>query len=82
MTIPAADGDPESARPAFRALRELRTELARLDPDLATAVLSMGMSHDLEVAVEEGATLVRVGTALFGDRVEPKSKDPSSDGEK
>jgi hypothetical protein len=72
MTIPAAHEDPEAARPAFRALRELRGELARLDPALASAALSMGMSHDLEVAVEEGATLVRVGTALFGDRVEPR----------
>ena len=69
MTVPAASGDPESSRPAFAQLRELRAELARLEPRLATSELSMGMSGDLEVAVEEGATLVRVGTALFGERV-------------
>jgi hypothetical protein len=83
MTIPAADDDPEAARPVFRALRDLRPELARLDPDLDASLqptaLSMGMSHDLEVAVEEGATLVRVGTALFGERIEPKASGGSSD---
>jgi pyridoxal phosphate enzyme (YggS family) len=71
MTVPAANPDPEAARPVFAALRELRGELARLDPDLAGCALSMGMSGDFEVAIEEGATLVRVGTALFGDRVDP-----------
>jgi len=69
MTIPAASEDPEAARPAFAELRALRTSLADLDPSLASAELSMGMSRDLEVAVEEGATLVRVGTDLFGERV-------------
>ncbi len=68
MTVPAASSDPDAARPTFKALRELRGELARLDSGLATSTLSMGMSADLEVAVEEGATLVRVGTALFGER--------------
>ncbi len=69
MTVPAASDDPESSRPAFAQLRSLREALARLDPTLASSELSMGMSGDLEVAVEEGATLVRVGTALFGERV-------------
>jgi pyridoxal phosphate enzyme (YggS family) len=71
MTVPRASDDPEKARPVFRRLRELRDELARHDADWARAELSMGMSNDLEVAVEEGATLVRVGTALFGDRIDP-----------
>jgi len=68
MTVPAASPDPEAARPVFRRLRGLREALAREDESLVQAELSMGMSGDLEVAVEEGATLVRVGTALFGER--------------
>ncbi len=71
MTVPAATADPEGARPIFRRLREIRSALAAEDPAMAKAALSMGMSADLEVAVEEGATLVRVGTALFGDRIGP-----------
>lgn len=70
MTIPAANEDPEAARPTFERLRALRKTLALLDPGLANAELSMGMSSDFEIAVEEGATLVRVGTALFGDRID------------
>lgn len=70
MTVPPYDDDPELARPHFRRLRELRDRMAdrfrRPFPDL-----SMGMSHDFEVAVEEGATEVRVGTALFGARGSP-----------
>ena len=69
MTVPAGNADPEQSRPAFRRLRELRAELLRDDPTLAPLGLSMGMSGDFEVAIEEGATLVRVGTALFGERV-------------
>ena len=76
MTVPRADPDPERARPVFARLRSLRDELARLEPGLATAELSMGMSADLEVAVEEGATLVRVGTALFGERESPETGKP------
>lgn len=75
MTIPAASEDPEAARPVFQRLRSLREVLAELDPALASAELSMGMSRDLEIAVEEGATLVRVGTDLFGDRIENPSND-------
>ncbi len=71
MTVPAASDDPETARPVFGRLRALGESLEKLDPSLVPAALSMGMSSDLEVAVEEGATLVRVGTALFGDRTEP-----------
>ncbi len=68
MTVPAASPDPEASRPVFRRLRSLRTELAAIDPELASCALSMGMSGDFDVAIEEGATLVRVGTALFGER--------------
>ena len=72
MTIAPYAVDPERVRPVFRHLRELRDRCA----DLLGAplpVLSMGMSGDLEVAIEEGATLVRVGTALFGER--PRRSD-------
>ena len=70
MAIPAASEDPEAARPVFRRLRALRETLTELAPDLDATALSMGMSSDLEIAVEEGATLVRVGTALFGARMD------------
>ena len=62
MTIPPFFENPEETRPFFAKLRRLRDELA------PGAALSMGMSHDLEVAIEEGATHVRVGTAIFGSR--------------
>jgi pyridoxal phosphate enzyme (YggS family) len=67
MTLPPYSPDPEFSRPYFRRLRALR-DRALAEDALLGAELSMGMSHDLEVAVEEGATLVRVGTALFGPR--------------
>jgi PLP dependent protein len=67
MTIPPFFDSPEDARPYFRRLRELRDRL-RAVPARALPVLSMGMSHDFEVAIEEGATEIRVGSALFGDR--------------
>jgi len=67
MTMAPYDEDPEKARPYFRRLRELRDEVSRsLHVDLPE--LSMGMSGDFVPAVEEGATLVRIGTALFGSR--------------
>ena len=66
MTVPPLTEAPEGARPYFRRLRELLMELSGTWPDLRE--LSMGMSADFEIAVEEGATMVRVGTALFGDR--------------
>ncbi len=69
MTIPPYTEDPEGARPYFLRLRELRDEIARRKlPGVAMDVLSMGMSHDFEVAIEEGATCVRVGTGIFGER--------------
>jgi pyridoxal phosphate enzyme (YggS family) len=69
MVIPPFTDDPEDARPHFAALRALRDrEAARARPNVALGELSMGMSGDLEVAVAEGATIVRVGTAIFGAR--------------
>jgi len=69
MAIPPQGADPEAARPWFRRLRELRDELGRL-PEWSgwPGCLSMGMSGDFEVAIEEGSTHVRVGTAIFGER--------------
>ena len=67
MTMPPWFPDPEAARPYFRALRELRDRLRDLS-GLPLTELSMGMSGDFAVAAEEGATLVRVGTAIFGQR--------------
>ena len=71
MTVPPYTEDPEGSRPYFRQLRGLRDRIAaRRLPGLSLEVLSMGMSHDFEVAIEEGATRVRVGTAIFGSRAE------------
>ncbi len=66
MVLPPLAPDPETARPYFRRLRELGAEA--FGRGLAGEELSMGMSHDFEVAIEEGATFIRVGTALFGPR--------------
>ena len=72
MTIPPYSEDPEAARPYFRKLRELRERIAARNlPAVGMATLSMGMSHDFEVAIEEGSTCVRVGTAIFGERAKP-----------
>jgi PLP dependent protein len=69
MTMAPLDADPEAARPHFRRLRELAEQLRQLNlPNVDLQHLSMGMSGDYAVAVEEGATLVRVGTAIFGAR--------------
>ncbi len=69
MTIPPFFKDPELARPYFSALRELRDALEREQPGcLGPGELSMGMSHDFVVAIQEGATIVRIGTAIFGQR--------------
>jgi len=68
MTPPPYDPDPEKSRPWFRSLFRLRQEWHRRFPRIDLSQLSMGMSHDFEVAIEEGATIVRVGTALFGER--------------
>jgi pyridoxal phosphate enzyme (YggS family) len=70
MCLPPHTDDPEGARPYFRRLRELRDTL-RARHDLPLATLSMGMSHDFEVAIEEGSTCVRLGTAIFGERSQP-----------
>jgi PLP dependent protein len=69
MTVPPFTEDPQQARPYFQKLRGLRDEIAaRRLPGIGMDVLSMGMSHDFEVAIEEGSTCVRVGTAIFGGR--------------
>ncbi|WP_432822213.1 YggS family pyridoxal phosphate-dependent enzyme [Trichloromonas sp.] len=69
MTLPPYEEDPEQVRPYFRRLRELAEEIETLAlPGVEMRELSMGMSHDFEVAIEEGATLVRVGSAIFGER--------------
>jgi len=69
MALPPYLDDPEEVRPYFRRLRELATAMDALRlPGVTMTELSMGMSHDFEVAIEEGATLVRVGSAIFGER--------------
>jgi pyridoxal phosphate enzyme (YggS family) len=79
MTVPPYFEDPELARPYFRQLRTLRDEIASRDlAGVDMDVLSMGMSHDFEVAIEEGSTCVRVGTAIFGGR--PMSPPASPQG--
>ncbi len=72
MTVPPFTEDPGGARLYFRKLRELRDTLAARNlPAVSLGLLSMGMSHDFEVAIEEGSTCVRVGTAIFGTRPKP-----------
>ena len=71
MTMPPFFEDPEDARPFFRSLRELRDRFRdRIPPPHCLDDLSMGMTGDFDVAIEEGATFVRIGTALFGPRTE------------
>jgi pyridoxal phosphate enzyme (YggS family) len=79
MTIAPWTPEPEQVRPAFRALRELKL---RCDQKLGAPLpnLSMGMSGDFEVAIEEGATIVRIGTALFGPRPKPQRSATADDG--
>jgi len=72
MTVPPFTDDTEGARSFFRQLRQLRDAIAARNlPAIRMDVLSMGMSHDFEIAIEEGSTCVRVGTAIFGDRAKP-----------
>jgi pyridoxal phosphate enzyme (YggS family) len=72
MAIPPFGEDAESSRPYFRRLRELRERIAaRHLPAIEMSELSMGMSHDFEIAIEEGSTCVRIGTAIFGERPKP-----------
>jgi pyridoxal phosphate enzyme (YggS family) len=69
MTLPPFFDDPEKVRPFFRRLRELAERIdARNLPGVQMRDLSMGMSHDFEIAIEESATIIRVGTAIFGER--------------
>jgi len=76
MTVPPYTEDPEGSRPYFRQLRQIRDRIAARElPQIGMTVLSMGMSHDFEVAIEEGATCVRVGTAIFGEREEPQLRN-------
>ena len=79
MVLPPLLDDTEAVRPYFKRLRELR-DRALGEGLLAAGELSMGMSHDFEAAIEEGATLVRVGTAIFGERRQaerPEAPGPS-----
>jgi len=76
MTLPPYTEDPEGARPYFRRLRQLRDQLQ--DAGFSQVrELSMGMTHDFAVAIEEGATMVRIGTAIFGPRNAARSRDDS-----
>ncbi|OQY19673.1 MAG: YggS family pyridoxal phosphate enzyme [Desulfobacteraceae bacterium 4572_35.1] len=69
MALPPYADDVEQVRPWFRQLRQLAQNIDKLNlPQISMSTLSMGMSHDFEVAIEEGATLVRIGTAIFGER--------------
>ena len=69
MTMPPFFNDPEKARPYFSALRNLRDRIRQeTPPEVALDELSMGMTGDFEVAIQEGATLVRIGTAIFGEK--------------
>jgi pyridoxal phosphate enzyme (YggS family) len=75
MTVPPYREDPEDSRPYFRRMRELFEEIQRRRlPLIQMNVLSMGMSHDFQVALEEGATCVRLGTAIFGERPAVRSE--------
>jgi len=69
MTVPPYSDDPDHSRPYFHRMRELFEEISRRPlPAIRMEVLSMGMSHDFEIAIEEGSTCVRIGTAIFGKR--------------
>ena len=75
MTVPPYSHDPEQSRPYFRKMRELFQHIARRRlPAVRMEILSMGMSHDYDVAIEEGATCIRIGTAIFGERESPGNK--------
>ncbi len=72
MTVPPYTEDPEGSRAYFRQLRQIRDGIFAFGlPKIDMSVLSMGMSRDFEVAIEEGSTCVRVGTAIFGERAKP-----------
>jgi pyridoxal phosphate enzyme (YggS family) len=72
MAVPPYTPDPEGARPYFRLVRDLRDSIAaRRLPGIQMDTLSLGMSHDFEIAIQEGSTCVRVGSAIFGERPRP-----------
>ena len=80
MLVPPWSDNPEDVRPWFRQLRELRDRLVQGGaPEASLAELSMGMSHDFEAAIEEGSTMVRVGTAIFGKRPKPPASSVGVD---
>ena len=75
MTVPPYDSNPEKSRQYFQKMHTLFAQIeAKKLPSIEMQVLSMGMSHDFEVAIEEGATCVRIGTAIFGERPAPRSR--------
>jgi pyridoxal phosphate enzyme (YggS family) len=74
MTVPPFFAETEQVRPIFRRLRELRDELKSQGMFTGVGELSMGMTHDFPVAIEEGATIVRIGTAIFGERVQKSDR--------
>jgi len=72
MTLPPFFDEAEKARPFFRRLREMRDEIRQQDAfGDGRGELSMGMTHDYEIAIAEGATMLRIGTAIFGEREKP-----------
>jgi pyridoxal phosphate enzyme (YggS family) len=73
MVVPPLSENAEDTRPFFKRLREMRDELIKQDAFTGAGELSMGMTHDFEIAIEEGATMVRIGTAIFGEREYNKS---------
>jgi len=74
MTIGLFSAEEKLVRPCFKILKKVQQEAIALQlPNVEMKELSMGMSHDLEIAIEEGATIVRVGTAIFGERIYPDS---------
>lgn len=83
MTVPPFRENVEDVRPFFRMLSELRDDIARRKlPGVHMEELSMGMSHDFEVAIEEGATCVRVGSAIFGERPKPLAASAQEEAQK
>jgi hypothetical protein len=75
MTVPPFSDNPEQSRPYFRKMRELFHHIAAREvPAVHMEILSMGMSHDYDIAIEEGATCIRIGTAIFGERESLGSK--------
>jgi len=76
MAVPPYSDDPEQSRPYFRQMKQLFDNVSlQRSPGVRMKTLSIGMSHDFEIAVEEGSTCVRIGTAIFGERQSARSKD-------